>query len=232
MIYNYLKNSALILFFTLMSGFAYSASNQNSGIALGATRIIYPQDAKQTSLSVINHSPKERFLINSWVDNENGKEKDFVITPPLFVMEPASENILRIVNLAQDLPKDRESVFWLNVKAIPSVDKESLEGKNVLQLAILSRIKLFVRPVNLPIQTEDAAEKITITQKNSAITIDNPTPYYTTFVNIMLDGRPLDNVMVAPFSAHQIAGKNGRKLTYQTINDYGGLRKQRDVNLN
>ncbi|MCP5650881.1 fimbria/pilus periplasmic chaperone, partial [Klebsiella pneumoniae] len=49
-----------------MSGFAYSASNQNSGIALGATRVIYPQDAKQTSLSVINHSPKERFLINSW----------------------------------------------------------------------------------------------------------------------------------------------------------------------
>lgn len=70
MISDYFKNSALILFFTLMSGFAYSASNQNSGIALGATRVIYPQDAKQTSLSVINHSPKERFLINSWVDND------------------------------------------------------------------------------------------------------------------------------------------------------------------
>lgn len=38
----------------------------------------------------------------------------------------------------------------MNVKAIPSVDKSHIEGKNVLQLAILSRIKLFVRPANLP----------------------------------------------------------------------------------
>lgn len=228
---SYFKNSAWILFFTLISGFAYSASNQNTGIALGATRVIYPLNAKQTSLSVINHSPKERFLINSWVENENGKEKNFVITPPLFVMEPNSENTLRIVNLADNLPKDRESVFWLNVKAIPSVDKDSLEGKNVLQLAILSRIKLFVRPDNLSIQTEDAAEKIKINQKGGDIYIDNPSPYYTTLVNIVLDGHSLDNVMVAPFTIHRIQGKNGQKLTYQTINDYGGLRKQREVSL-
>ncbi|WP_413495948.1 fimbria/pilus periplasmic chaperone [Morganella psychrotolerans] len=228
---SYFKNSAWILFFTLISGFAYSASNQNTGIALGATRVIYPLNAKQTSLSVINHSPKERFLINSWVENENGKEKNFVITPPLFVMEPNSENTLRIVNLADNLPKDRESVFWLNVKAIPSVDKDSLEGKNVLQLAILSRIKLFVRPDNLSIQTEDAAEKIKFNQKGGTIYIDNPSPYYTTLVNIVLDGHPLDNVMVAPFTIHQIQGKSGQKLTYQSINDYGGLRKQREVSL-
>ncbi|HCM63880.1 MAG TPA: molecular chaperone [Morganella sp. (in: Bacteria)] len=228
---SYFKNSAWILFFILFSGFSYSASSQNTGIALGATRVIYPLNAKQTSLSVINHSPKERFLINSWVENENGKEKNFVITPPLFVMESNSENTLRIVNLADNLPKDRESIFWLNVKAIPSVDKDSLEGKNVLQLAILSRIKLFVRPDNLPIQTEDAAEKIKINQKGGAIYIDNPSPYYTTLVNIVLDGHPLDNVMVAPFTIHRIQGKSGQKLTYQSINDYGGLRKQREVSL-
>lgn len=228
---SYFKNSAWILFFILFSGFGYSASSQNTGIALGATRVIYPLNAKQTSLSVINHSPKERFLINSWVENENGKEKNFVITPPLFVMESNSENTLRIVNLADNLPKDRESIFWLNVKAIPSVDKDSLEGKNVLQLAILSRIKLFVRPDNLSIQTEDAAEQIKINQKGGTIYIDNPSPYYTTLVNIVLDGHPLDNVMVAPFTIHRVQGKSGQKLTYQSINDYGGLRKQREVSL-
>lgn len=36
----------------------------------------------------------------------------------------------------------------MNVKAIPSVNKAKTENNNVLQLAILSRIKLFVRPNN------------------------------------------------------------------------------------
>lgn len=64
------------------------------------------------------------------------------MTPPLFVSEAKSENTLRIIYAGAPLPKDRESLFWMNVKAIPSVNKNSLEGKNVLQLAILSRIKL------------------------------------------------------------------------------------------
>lgn len=41
--------------------------------------------------------------------------------------------------MAGDLPVDRESVFWLNVKEIP---KKSAE-ENVLQIAVRSRIKLF-----------------------------------------------------------------------------------------
>ncbi|SUH11200.1 fimbrial chaperone protein BcfB [Salmonella enterica subsp. enterica] len=46
------------------------------------------------------------------------------------------------------LPTDRESVFYLNSKAIPSVDKNKLTG-NSLQIATQSVIKLFIRPKNL-----------------------------------------------------------------------------------
>ncbi len=44
----------------------------------------------------------------------------------------------------------------MNVKAIPSVSKAKTENNNVLQLAILSRIKLFVRPANLSMPPEEA----------------------------------------------------------------------------
>jgi fimbrial chaperone protein len=58
------------------------------------------------------------------------------------------ENTLRILDATNDqLPQDRETLFWMNVKAIPSMDKSKLSD-NTLQLAIISRIKLYYRPAN------------------------------------------------------------------------------------
>jgi fimbrial chaperone protein len=59
------------------------------------------------------------------------------------------ENTLRIIDATNNqLPQDRESLFWMNVKAIPSMDKSKLSD-NTLQLAIISRIKLYYRPAKL-----------------------------------------------------------------------------------
>ncbi len=61
----------------------------------------------------------------------------------------AKENTLRIIDATNNqLPQDRESLFWMNVKAIPSMDKSKLSD-NTLQLAIISRIKLYYRPAKL-----------------------------------------------------------------------------------
>ncbi len=54
-----------------------------------ATRVIYPQGSKQTSLPIINSSASNVFLIQSWVANADGsRSTDFIITPPLFVIQP------------------------------------------------------------------------------------------------------------------------------------------------
>ncbi len=135
-----IKLLMLIIFYLIISASAHAAG----GIALGATRIIYPADAKQTAVWIRNSHTNERFLVNSWIENSSGvKEKSFIITPPLFVSEPKSENTLRIIYTGPPLAADRESLFWMNVKTIPSVDKNALNGRNVLQLAILSRMNYF-----------------------------------------------------------------------------------------
>lgn len=52
------------------------------------------------------------------------KDTQFVITPPLFSMQGKKENTLRIINATNhQLPGDRESLFWVNVKAIPAMEK-------------------------------------------------------------------------------------------------------------
>lgn len=204
---------------------AFSAKG-TGGIALGATRVIYPALAKQTSIALNNSDAKNRYLVNAWVENINGqKEKTFVVTPPLFVSEPKSENTLRIIYAGPPLPNDRETVFWLNVKSIPSVDKQSIEGKNVLQLAILSRIKLFVRPESLPIQPEEALKHVRFKLSGGTLNITNPSPYYISMVNLTVGGKKLANTMVPPMDSAQAvvpAGASG-SISFQAVNDYGSL---------
>lgn len=209
-------------------------TNKTGGVALGATRVIYPLGAKQVTLSVINYSKKEKYLINSWVEDSNEKKtSDFIVTPPLFVISPDSENILRIVSTAIGLPEDRESIFWLNVKSIPSIDKSKLdESKNILQLAVLSRIKIFVRPTNLSINPVEAYSKLTVKKNNGEIIINNPTPYYMNMVSILIDGKQVDNLMIEPFSDKKLDGnKNSSSFSYELINDYGALTPKVDIRL-
>jgi fimbrial chaperone protein len=53
------------------------------GISIQGTRIIYPLNSRQESLSIRNSSAADSFLVQSWVENADGsKSRDFVVTPP------------------------------------------------------------------------------------------------------------------------------------------------------
>lgn len=210
----------------LALSFLLSSSAANAGIALGATRVVYPAGAKQAQLSVINTENNSAFLIQSWVSNASGqKSKNFVITPPLFLMKGKKENILRIVDVTNgSLPKDRESLFWVSVKAIPSVDKGKM-AENKLQLAIVNRIKLFYRPNNLPIAPEAAPEKLTFSKTGRGVQIKNPTPYYLTLTDFYVGSGKVDGVMVPPMGSEtvKVANTSGGKVSYRVINDFGAF---------
>ncbi|ENV32450.1 fimbria/pilus periplasmic chaperone [Acinetobacter gerneri] len=230
---NLFKNSVLSITLACLATSSFANQNVIGGISLGSTRIIYPMDAKQVSLAIVNSNLKERFLINSWIEaTDEKKSKDFLITPPLFVAEANTENTLRIVSLATNLPQDRESVFWVNVKAIPSIDKANLVDKNILQLAVLSRIKLFIRPNHLKMKPEAALNELKFSKSADGVYVNNSSPYHVSFVNIHIDNQKLPNTMAAPFAQTKIASKTGAKLSYQTVNDYGGLTPKVSLELN
>ncbi|EHE6469764.1 type 1 fimbria chaperone FimC [Escherichia coli] len=226
-----IKLLMLIIFYLIISASAHAVG----GIALGATRIIYPADAKQTAVWIRNSHTNERFLVNSWIENSSGvKEKSFIITPPLFVSEPKSENTLRIIYTGPPLAADRESLFWMNVKTIPSVDKNALNGRNVLQLAILSRMKLFLRPIQLQELPAEAPDTLKFSRSGNYINVHNPSPFYVTLVNLQVGSQKLGNAMAAPRVSSQIPLPSGvqGKLKFQTVNDYGSVTPVREVNLN
>ncbi|TKK13041.1 fimbrial chaperone protein FimC [Enterobacter cancerogenus] len=200
------------------------------GIAPGATRVIYPESDSQASLAVTNSDSHERYLIQAWVENSQGQRaREFIVTPPLFAAAPKSENTLRIVYTGNPLPADREVVYWMNVKAIPAVDKNNLKGVNTLQLAVLSRMKLFMRPDGLKMSEPESANALKFQQTAGQVVVKNPTPYYQSIVNLTVGGHKLENTMVEPFGQLSLkvpAGASG-PVRYQTVNDYGAITAQK-----
>ncbi len=202
------------------------ANSAYAGVALGATRVVYPANQKQVSLGISNNDDKSTFLIQSWVENAAGaKDNRFVITPPLFVIKGKRENSLRIIDGTEhSLPQDRETLFWVNVKAIPSMNK-SQQSQNTLQLAIISRIKMFYRPNGLRIAPEEAAKQLRFKKSGTALTLVNPTPYYLTVTSLHAGSVTLANTMVPPMgtSSVPLPAGSAANITYQTINDFGAL---------
>ena len=49
-------------------------SQAQASVGLGATRVIYPGGSKQVQLPVTNNDEKKTFLIQSWIENEEGKK--------------------------------------------------------------------------------------------------------------------------------------------------------------
>lgn len=206
--------------------FACHSTIANAAVALGATRVIYPANQKQVLLPVTNNDPASVYLIQSWIENA-GDQKDtqFVITPPLFSMQGKKENTLRIINATNhQLPGDRESLFWVNVKAIPAMEKDQ-KNENTLQLAIISRIKMFYRPTHLAMAPEEAPAMLRFRRSGSILTLINPTPYFITVTNMKAGNSNLPNTMVPPKGEvsvdipHAVTGD----ISFQTINDYGAL---------
>ncbi|MDU9473429.1 fimbria/pilus periplasmic chaperone, partial [Klebsiella pneumoniae] len=118
----------------------------------------------------------------------------------------------------------RESLFWVNVKAIPAMEKDQ-KNENTLQLAIISRIKMFYRPTNLAMAPEEAPAMLRFRRSGSKLTLINPTPYFITVTNMKAGNSNLPNTMVPPKGevSVDIPHAASGDISFQTINDYGAL---------
>ncbi len=84
------------------------------------------------------------------------------------------------------LPQDRESLFWLNIKAIPSASTQM----NALQIAVKTRIKLIYRPAELHASTPDEqASQLRWRRTGNELQVNNPTAYVINFNEITLGGK-------------------------------------------
>lgn len=216
-----------------------SSSVAQAGIVINGTRVIYPESEKEITLRLNNEGNKSS-LVQTWIDKGNSSAKvnqidvPFVILPPVFRVEPKQGQTLRISYTGQNLPADRESVFYLNVLDIPP-NPENVHSNNV-QMAFRSRIKLFFRPQAMKSESySDAVDKLTWSSGScsTCIEVKNPTPFNITITKIYFtaeskEGSGIQGAMIAPFSSQNFKlGSNvgTNNITFSYLNDYGGTVK-------
>ncbi|MFO6298356.1 fimbrial biogenesis chaperone [Rahnella selenatireducens] len=208
-----------IIFFFLSIQMSYGG-----GILVGRTRVIYEANKKEASLPLSNKSESKPFLIQSWIENSDGKTRGpFVVTPPLFRLNANDENNLRIAYTGGELPQDKESIFYINVRAIPSTPENDI---NELRLVIKTRIKLFYRPKNLQGKAYEAYKLLTFSRTHDQLKITNPSSYYVVFSYLTVGNILLkDTEMIAPGSQINVklpGNITGNTVEWSAINDYGG----------
>lgn len=214
-----------VLFLSLSLFSALAHASEAGGVTVGGTRLIYNGAKKEASLNISN-TDTSPYLIQSWADaeRETTEKVPFIVTPPLFRLEGGQKNRLRIVRTAGNLPEDRESLYWLNIKSIPSSEKK--ENVNTLQIAVRTRIKLIYRPAALKTSPLNEADKLSWSQSGSRLTVNNPTSFYMNFQEVRVGGKEVkEATYVAPASQATFTAPAGASgpVTWKLITDYGGV---------
>ncbi|MBS1206123.1 MAG: fimbrial assembly protein [Proteobacteria bacterium] len=205
----------------------------SAGVEIGGTRVIFDGGSKQASISVSNPDDKP-FLIQSWVNKkEDGDDNDetFITTPPLFRLEPHAQNSVRVVLNHNQLPQDKESVYWLNIKSIPSMNSSV---NNELLIAVKSKMKLIYRPTGLSGDPATAWQKLIFSRKNGALVVSNPTPYSVSFYDVKVNGKEIKNTPMALPGQEVSLGQNaspGSKIRWRAINDFGSSTAEHEITL-
>ncbi|STZ23008.1 Chaperone protein fimC precursor [Morganella morganii] len=147
-----------------------------AGVVINTTRVIFPGNQENTEIQLTNSGDMPS-LVQSWVDegdinsSPETSSAPFMVVPPVTRIAGSGGQQLKIRVLKNNLPRDRESVFYLNVVDIPA--KTATTG-NTLQFALRTRIKLFYRPDDL-LQPPDAVpEQISASLSGETLILKTP----------------------------------------------------------
>ncbi|HGM5491184.1 TPA: molecular chaperone [Serratia fonticola] len=181
---------------------------ESAGISFYVLRVIYPESANKGVTLTIHNKSAAPYLMQSWVrpvDQRTGDvelspsrqtKAPFIVTPPLERLEAEGELTLRIRRNGDVLPSDRESVFFISMKAIPA-SRKTVPAQRFGQMAItvVSNMKLFYRPDGLSKRAiADVAPELRFRRAGNELIAENPTPYWLTFSRLKVGTTVLDKL--------------------------------------
>ncbi|CAI1077631.1 Chaperone protein papD precursor [Serratia proteamaculans] len=211
---------------------ALLAPQVQAAIALDRTRVIFDGGQNSVSLNISNQNKQLPYLAQAWLEDEQGNkmQSPLVVLPPVQRVEPGKPSQVKIQALpaAKQLPQDRETLYYFNLREIPPKS----DKPNTLQIALQTRIKLFYRPAAIAPQQNAAPwqEQLTLTKQGDKYQVNNPTPYYITLVDAGskkgAEGvKGFEPLMVPPLGNVSLgvsAAALGSRPVLTYINDYGG----------
>ncbi len=219
----FIKKRAFLLATSIFSLTAEAA------VSLDRTRAIYDGGLSSITLNISNDNEQLPYLAQAWIEGADHVKQNngpLVVTPPVQRLEPSSKSMVKITatSLAKNLPQDKESLFYFNLREIPPKSDKA----NVLQIALQTKIKLFYRPESIkPKSNEVWQEKLELHKTKDGYKIKNPTPYFITIIGLGGSEKTskegaFDSVMIEPKAELFVRAKHYSTPWITYINDYGG----------
>lgn len=182
----------------------------HAGIMPYQSRIIFLGNQQAKSILLAN-SNDYAIMVQTWIDHGEGSpdtdDIPFVSTPTIFRLNPAEIKGVRILYNGDQLPQDRESLFWFNMYEIPP-NNEHLQSQNSVLVTMNTQIKLLYRPIGVTMLPAEAIKTVTCHYLQSGtLECTNPSPLYLSVINAQLETatgnvetRNKQNLMLSPFS--------------------------------
>ena len=215
-----------------------------ASVVMIGTRVVYPSGAKERSLQFSNPDDVPS-VVQIWIDSGEADstpdtaDAPFVVAPPIFRIEPKAGQTVRLIFTGRDLPKNRESVFFINTLQIPAINSADMDRNKMLFL-LRNRIKLFYRPDDIPGNAETAFEQLRFSAARDGldwrITAKNDSAFYISLIEVRIAGPDEDLAlapgMIAPKSTFDWRIKSEKSLAsvmrsihFKFINEHGGENK-------
>ncbi|EIR5058076.1 molecular chaperone, partial [Salmonella enterica] len=205
----------LLIFILVFTTKTASAASAFLAPELDRSRIIYPEESTGGVSLQIKNKNKFPVLVQTEVINEEGnKNVDFfLVTPPIFRLDQDDQSRIRVIlTNKSEIPKDKEKMFWLCVKAIPPESNVNLLTR--VEIVPNECIKLFARPSSLSgLLTSDVPNIRWGHYKNTVIAKNN-TPYYIVFNELIIGGSELNMPGYLPPYGEKIYKVNNTKYNH------------------
>lgn len=229
---------------TLLSvALAVQVSTASASVVMPNTRVIYNGGAQEQSIQFANEDASPS-VMQVWTDSGDEQstpktaDSPFIVTPPVFRIEPKAGQTVRLVFTGKQLPQDRESVFYLNTLQIPSINN-AYADQNQMLVVLRNRVKIFYRPAAIEGAPQKAAEKLEfhVESKGAALQLaaSNASNYYLSLVS----GELICGTRTSTFTPGMIApradarwtvngtcpaGSTPAEVKFTYVDDYGALR--------
>lgn len=245
--------------------YLFMTTSASASFFLGGTRLIYDANVGQgASIKIGNQEEGVDYLIQSWVESPNPTWQDkaiFAVNPSEFKLSENRDSIITVTfsQNATLLPKDRETMFWLNIKVMPvsqieteqkltDIDKYNKRQKITREnpdfnkkknrqylLAFKNRVKLFYRPIGVAGNADTAYQEVKFIKEGNSLIVHNPTGYYITFASIKSGYKELlkNPMMLEPMhkTVMPLTTSVGDEISWQAVDDRGKLTIQTSMSL-
>lgn len=236
--FSFIKSTQLTIFMLLLT----TASAQSSVTMVGS-RIIYPAKAASVDVQFKNNDDFP-YVIQAWFDKGNIDSQPqqesgipFVVTPPVFRIQPNAGQIARIIFTGNaSLPADRESLFWFNTLQIPPTQRGVESKQNAMTVMLRNRVKLLYRPAAIG-KPDNILKGVQVNYvfdpaRGSGIEINNAQPWHLSLVSLSLQlagqKQRTDGQTIAPYTKKTFWFNNIKQrlqgagtATLAAINDQG-----------